>query len=76
MTTTKKVWILKRIDELGNCYNTVEVPDAVKKNKFIREWLCDDKNYTRTKEGDVEIILKRNGEELWYYEQPESKYEC
>lgn len=75
MTTTKKLWILKRIDELGNCYNTVEVDNAVKKNKFIREWLCDDKNYTRTKEGDVELILKRNGEELWYYEQSESEYE-
>jgi hypothetical protein len=39
------------------------------RNKFIREWLCDERNYTRTNEGDVEIILKRNGEELWFYEE-------
>lgn len=69
MTTTNKVWVLKRIDEMGNCYHEVETKSAVQKNKFIREWICGDRNYTRTKEGDVDIILKRNGEELWVFER-------
>lgn len=69
MTTIKKKWVLKRIDELGNCYHTVEVDSYVLRNQFIREWIGDDRNYTRTNEGDVDIILKRNGEELWYYEE-------
>lgn len=68
MTFTHKVWVLKRIDELGNCYHTIEVKNYNMRNKFIREWLCDERNYTRMLEGDVEIILKRNGEELWFYE--------
>lgn len=68
MSITKKVWVLKRIDELGNCYHTIEISNYVTRNRFIREWIGDDTVYTRTKEGDVDIILKRNGEELWYYE--------
>lgn len=46
----------------------MEISNFVTRNRFIREWIGDDTVYTRTKEGDVEIILKRNGEELWYYE--------
>nr|DAP74386.1 MAG TPA: hypothetical protein [Caudoviricetes sp.] len=68
MTTTNKIWVLKRIDELGNCYHTVEVDNYILRNRFIREWIGDDRNYTKTNEDDVSIILKRNGEELWYYE--------
>lgn len=69
MTTTNRIWVLKRIDEMGNCYHEAETKNTVQKNRFIREWICEDRNYTRTKEGDVDIILKRNGEELWVFER-------
>ena len=42
MSIIKKVWILKRIDELGNCYHTLEISNYVTRNKFIREWIGDD----------------------------------
>ena len=69
MTTTNKVWVLKRIDEMGNCYHEIETKNTTQKNRFVREWLYDERNYTRTREDDVDIILKRNGEELWIFER-------
>ena len=69
MTTTKTTWVLKRIDEMGNCYHELEIHSYVQRNSFVREWIGDERNYTRTKEGDVDIILKRNGEELWVFER-------
>ena len=69
MTTTNKVWVLKRIDEMGNCYHEIETKNTIQKNRFVREWLYDERNYTRTREDGVDIILKRNGEELWIFER-------
>lgn len=62
-----KVYQVKLIDELGNCYFDEAICSFKKRQKFIKEWVGDSK-ITRLQKGDITIYIKNCGEELWSYE--------
>lgn len=62
-----KVYQVKLIDELGNCYFDEPICGFKRRQKFIKEWVGDSK-ITRVQKGDIIIYIKNCGEELWSYE--------
>lgn len=62
-----KVYQVKLIDELGNCYYDEIICGFKKRQKFIKKWSGDDQ-ITRVQKGDITIYIKNCGEELWSYE--------
>lgn len=64
----KKEYVVKFIDELGNCYHQTTVDGLSKRQETIRKWINGER-YNRADIGDVVVVIKQNGEELWAFEQ-------
>ncbi len=52
-----KVYQVKLIDELGNCYFDETICGFKKRQKLIKEWIGDSK-ITRVQKGDISIYIK------------------
>lgn len=65
-TIEKKNYIVKYIDELGNCYNET-ICNFKDKQLAVRTWKGEDKMYIYLT-GDITVYQKDCGEELWIYE--------
>lgn len=62
-----KIYNVKLIDELGNCfYEKLELRFR-DKNRFVKDWLFLD-SYTKCTIGDITVFRKDNGQEIWVYE--------
>nr|DAW66503.1 MAG TPA: hypothetical protein [Caudoviricetes sp.] len=69
MTTGKRIkcYHLKLIDELGNCYLDEVVRGFRNRQSKISKWKGTDR-FVKLTQGDMCILIKSSGEELWYYE--------
>lgn len=67
MSIGKKEFTIKAIDELGNVVTETMAYGLGNRRNRIRQWINGDKYY-RADNGDVQILVKDNGEELWIYE--------
>lgn len=60
-------YIIKYMDELGNLYSEIEIPKNVReRNRLIREFI-NGNTYGRFDVGDVLVIAKSTGGELWIF---------
>lgn len=65
-----KFYVVKFLDEYGECYKEEELKSLQARNNRIREWLAGS-TYVTTKVGDVTVLTKNSGEESWFYELEE-----
>lgn len=59
-------YIIKYIDERGDCYLEEEVESIQTRNEKLREW-SGGYPYSTVKNGDITVLSKINGEEAWFY---------
>lgn len=55
------------IDELGNCYFDEIVVGFRNRQDKIARWIGSDR-FVKLTQGDMNVLIKSSGEELWYYE--------
>ena len=69
MTTGKRIkrYNIKLIDELGNCYFDEIVVGFRNRQDKIARWIGSDR-FVKLTQGDMNVLIKSSGEELWYYE--------
>ena len=65
--SNRTVYTIKLIDELGDCYHEEDIQGYAERQKCIKNWLGSS-GYSRLAKGDVTVIIKTSGEELWFYE--------
>ena len=69
MTTGKRIkrYHIKLIDELGNSYFDEIVVGFRNRQDKIARWIGSDR-FVKLTQGDMNVLIKSSGEELWYYE--------
>ena len=69
MTTGKRIkrYHIKLIDELGDCYFDEIVVGFRNRQDKIARWIGSDR-FVKLTQGDMNVLIKSSGEELWYYE--------
>lgn len=69
MTTGKRIkqYHIKMIDELGTCYFDEVITGFRNRQDKIAKWVGSDR-FVKLTQGDMYVLIKSSGEELWYYE--------
>lgn len=59
-------YTIKHIDEMGDCYLEETIESIKARNERLREW-AGGYPYSTVKTGDITVLSKINGEEVWFY---------